>query len=390
MKLVITDGQLRNIIKEELSLFSGDSKLDYTLNFTKLVYSAKYSQRFFFNGGDMDSFNEKLKSNEITPDMINSVTFKNVKNNKEYTFKSGEYKIGSKIGIPKEVFLDNYPEVAKELINQEQNSQNNNNKSFVNKQDLQSSNDDYLKVQYLKKNESGVPQLITNILKSIYEPLGMWGENSCEDKNIIDSSQRGVGVINIYPVDNISNWSILNFFDTNYKVIGELLDMYIKYSENKNTTIDNFKDWLDFNKLEIFGPDSKHLSTLVELNRTVLESGLEREKRAIELFKDKRGIPKNSNLIKTQCLGNLDDRRSGVDFTYKGVGFQIKPYYSYTSDTRHNHLIIKTKGMKNYIWSKKLDYILFIKDHSDDLIIIQNKNYKIDYEGSYDFVTYRY
>ena len=65
----------------------------------------------------------------------------------------------------------------------------------------------------------------------IYEPLGLWGKAP----NPNDNCQTDFGVINIFPHSENDKWSVLNRFDTNFKVKKKLEFLY---AENNKQTLD--------------------------------------------------------------------------------------------------------------------------------------------------------
>ena len=107
----------------------------------------------------------------------------------------------------------------------------------------------------------GLPSLIRHQLELIYEPLGLWGKAP----NPNDNCQTDFGVINIFPHSENDKWSVLNRFDTNFKVKKKLEFLY---AENNKQTLDpmSFESWIEENRNDLFGPDGKYTKELVDLN----------------------------------------------------------------------------------------------------------------------------
>ena len=141
---------------------------------------------------------------------------------------------------------------------------------------------------------------IRSIFREIYSKLK--GSNGEPFYGVSESSpecETNEGVINFkgikYGLNNtlVSNWSILNYFDTNSKVIEYLLNEFVKVTNkdiseitelNFNKFLDSFIFWLNENKIKLFSPTSKILDDLEAANLTTVNRGIENEQRAIPIL----------------------------------------------------------------------------------------------------------
>jgi hypothetical protein len=179
------------------------------------------------------------------------------------------------------------------------------------------------------------------------------------------------------PIDPLYNtnvngqvWSILNFFDTNPKVIKQLLNWYYD-TDPQQVSLDNFKSWIVENQNDLF--DGIKLKVLVNLNFESYNKGTETENYAINHLINKLNV--SPDKIQQFCAGTGRDRKQGVDFiTIKnGVEstFQVKPLSGIKTD--ESSFIISTYKMKNY--SKKVQYLIFA--NKQDFYIFENYGYVI-------------
>lgn len=234
-----------------------------------------------------------------------------------------------------------------------------------------------LNSDFLKKGLSGFPKFIRDILFSIYK-------NNLGKNSFIEGSgdcESEIGLIDIKGT-NVpgQTWSILNFFDTNPKVIKQLIgwyrqDIFSNKEEGEVESIINFKSWIEKNKENIF--KGEKLNELVKLNLNSYTVGLKTENWAIDLLtKPPFNITKDN--IEQFCAGVSHDRKSGKDLILK-IGkvekyAQVKPlsWIKYNKET--GEFLIGTYSMQDYK-NREVDYIIF--STKKNIYVFENKNYKV-------------
>jgi len=248
------------------------------------------------------------------------------------------------------------------------------------------------------KSERKFLALVNIILDDIYskqttedgEP--MYGESVKDDK-----CKTNRGVINFkgikYGINNslVSNWSILNYFNTNSKVIAYLLRIYMKesgvtlqnFTDNFNKESKGFLEWVRDNQVEYFGPESSHLDEMEKLNLTTLTSGIEREQLAVRILLKIHNIGEDG--ITEYCPGSIEDTRYGRDLKVnsENLYYQIKPLNGTMRETENGYEI-PTHSMKKY--GNTVDRIMFISQKGN-YYIFANTDYVVSKNG--DFITFR-
>ncbi len=71
--------------------------------------------------------------------------------------------------------------------------------------------------------------------------------------NVPEGSSRNPGVINFELACGTDDWSILNYFEGNTRVLRELLKIY-KDEVSEEWNRDDFLPWIIDNKVRLFGP----------------------------------------------------------------------------------------------------------------------------------------
>lgn len=245
----------------------------------------------------------------------------------------------------------------------------------------------------LKKLNSGFPEFITKLLfEKFKDNLGLNNYiilDKKSNKYIVTSEMCESNIGLIVDVNNSSDplyntnvngqvWSILNFFDTNPKVIKQLLNWYYD-TDPQQVSLDDFKSWIVENQNDLF--DGIKLKVLVNLNFESYNKGTETENYAINHLINKLNV--SPDKIQQFCAGTGRDRKQGVDFiiTKNGVEstFQVKPLSGIKTD--ESSFIISTYKMKNY--SKKVKYLIFA--NKQDFYIFENYGYVIS--GGNNVVT---
>jgi hypothetical protein len=163
------------------------------------------------------------------------------------------------------------------------------------------------------------PEFIRKTLENIYRKKApqYWGKINTP------TCQTNFGVLNVFehPGEE-GGWSILNRFDTNYKVKNAIKEIY----DSENPTED-FQTWIWKNREKLFGENGEYTQRLVDVNKTTILSGANREETAINKLNEKFG---EGTIIKRFCSGDKRDTLKGQDLlveTPNGVfTVQVKPY----------------------------------------------------------------
>jgi hypothetical protein len=207
------------------------------------------------------------------------------------------------------------------------------------------------------------------IAKRVFGKTGNWGT---ADNPKIDC-YTNEGVINIYTFTDYSkkynvpnsNWSLINFFNTNRIILDELIKMFDKTTLEK--TIDNFLLFLE----EFFETklNTKEFEDLVLTNLRMLKKGINDE---VFTFKELTSKLKIDGELMF-CPGSKKDTRKGIDFVLtkndKIAKFQVKPFLFINEFPEATNIIVKDYPQKGYS-KKDVDYLIFKKDNT--LYIMEN------------------
>lgn len=166
------------------------------------------------------------------------------------------------------------------------------------------------------------------------------------------------GVRNVYTIGSKlgteETWSILNYFDTKREIQKKIVETY----NNDTKTELGVINWL----IEKLKNNDSFIDYLVdEIQWPSIDSGLETEKLAEEII--------GANNATFYPPGSVMDRWKGVDMTYEGINYQIKPLKSY--DEKTNTVI--TYGMRDYKDKELVHKILFVS--STKMLEFDNKGY---------------
>ena len=231
MDIIITESQLKYIIKETFNV-------DYTFDRFKPTFDPKYGPpKIFFNNS------VKVDGNKDSETEIYKFTRKD---GEEYQFDSRDISIASN-GTPFIKLSDfeiEYPEEGDKIRGMIE-LEKKNNETKVNSVDTNEIIDNPLSdinQAYFKKNISGVPQTILDSIKSVYP--SNWGKIDEE------GCKTGEGLLDIETVGVGQRWSIMNYFDTNPKVIYILTNEFL--NDHNNFTINDFKNWIQRESKKLF------------------------------------------------------------------------------------------------------------------------------------------
>jgi len=207
------------------------------------------------------------------------------------------------------------------------------------------------------------------ITKRVFNKTGNWGT---ADNPSIDC-YTNEGIINVYTFSDYSdkynvpssNWSIINFFNTNRIILDELIKMFDKTTLEK--TIDNFLLFLE----EFFETklNTKEFENLILTNLLMIKKGIGGE---VKVFKDlKEKLKINGSIM--FCPGSNADTRKGIDFILtkgdRSASFQVKPYIFINKFPEATNIIVKDYPLKGY---KKEDVNYIIFEKGNDFYIMEN------------------
>jgi len=228
-----------------------------------------------------------------------------------------------------------------------------------------------------EQNESNFdyPSFIRKTLKSIYEPLGLWGQAP----NPNEDCETGLGVINIFPHSEQDAWSVLNRFDTNFKVKNRLKNLFDQYSKTKGSEKD-FYDWIERNKVLLFGPNGKYTQQLVDLNMETIILGNKNEEYAVKILQEKFPDVR----IRRFCSGDVRDTKKGIDITVehptRSFNVQVKPYKNIflSEDPEGEDFYEVESNLKEGKYSEKnVNVFMFVNSQLEEYILFRNKKSKI-------------
>jgi len=225
---------------------------------------------------------------------------------------------------------------------------------YINIIEPEDSDQSNLNIESIQKN-TRFGKLLNTILFELYEDnLGMNDDDS------------KYGIVDIYPLNEFTSWSILNYFGGHKFVKQRLLDQFGK--TNSEQTPKEFYRWLINNKERLLktGPI---LKDLIRTNFNTYNKGTITEKYVIEKLKN---LKYN---IKYFPPGSKKDREGGVDIEINGVPYQIKELTGVSK--MEGKFYLKTPMPKNYL-GLEVKKIMLVDVSNGDFVSFPNKNYEID------------
>jgi hypothetical protein len=208
-----------------------------------------------------------------------------------------------------------------------------------------------------------VSKAITDSIKDVYKDKDYgvghsWGKNPEVENGM-------TGVLNFEVADGSRNWSIVNFFNTNPVVRAILIKEYEDYLDREGKllefNIDEFVDFITFEKDYLFNPNSEVLKKLVRANHKTWGFGRSNEDAASKYLKDLFGD--KYTVTDGGQPGTTADVLSGVDLvvtqneTGKQATYQAKPLDAWQRSPKGG-IIIKSSELKKYD-PKTVDWYIF-------------------------------
>lgn len=377
MKIVITETQL-SYIKSKVNEGNGDHPTiysDYTFNELS-VLNNKFPLVFF---GGSKNLNEEVNKYIYCYDDDNCVPKIHITDG-ENDFEFPQWDSFGKDIIKKAVTGDLYVSLS-------------NFKKFYPNHSFDTKGVKLSDVVSSIKKRYNFARNIVRTLKDIYSRERTEGGKPMYGIGEDENCKTNEGVINYrgvkYGLNNalISNWSILNYFNTNSLVITYLLKLYFKsegkslkdFGENFNSAEKNFLNWIESNKVSLFSPSSSHLDELERLNLSTLKRGIDREQDAVKIAMKIHRVGEGS--ITEYCPGSVEDTVNGRDFKVStGTEthyYQSKPLNGELKEENGKYLIY-THSMKPY--GNTVDRLIFLNDKGK-YYIFANKDYAVDKNG---------
>jgi hypothetical protein len=174
-------------------------------------------------------------------------------------------------------------------------------------------------------------------------------------------------------------WSIINYFDTNPKVMGYVLWNFKKEHKLEiKGDLDKFNKWIGDNREKLF-KNGYMFDHMVKLNFTSLKRGLKNEGKAIKIIEKLIGHREGDVIISNNIPGSTKDR-SGVDFTImksdgSKVNFQAKPLNGY--EEKDGVYVISSYKIRWIENKRNIDFFIFTSHNegevSDEVYIFENR-----------------
>lgn len=241
---------------------------------------------------------------------------------------------------------------------------------------------------------------VFNALQQLYQETSNW-----DSKSGRGPKGRG-GVVNMYQVGDFvkeiglenfegGDWSIMNYFDTNPKVMERIIMEYkLKNNLGNISNIDDFKKWIINNKKMLF-QDKSFLDQIVEINKQSYLRGLKNEIRAFDFVKSIIGDYPGLHLSSLNLPGSPKDR-SGVDFSLIKDGkeimtYQAKPFFKYEINDYNGKKTyrIYSYNIKN-LENLNVNRFVFASDGREGAIIFENRKGGFTINEKGDVIDFNY
>jgi len=238
-----------------------------------------------------------------------------------------------------------------------ENNSEDNLKGYIDISNTEDNDPKNLNIDFIQGNWR-FSKLLNKILFEIYDKNLDWNED-----------KSNYGIIDIYPLNDLTSWSVLNYFGGHKFVKERLLDNFKK--EKNNGTPKDFYLWLIKNKEKLF-KEGPILKELIRANMNTYNKGSITEKYVIDKLKNSK------YKIKYFPPGSKQDRDHGIDFEINGNTFQVKELTGMSKE--NGKLILNTPMPKNYL-DMKVENIMLVDISNGDYISFPNKNYSVDVEN---------
>jgi hypothetical protein len=236
-------------------------------------------------------------------------------------------------------------------------NENNNDelfKGYIDINELEDNDPKNLNIDFIQGNRR-FAKLLNTLLYEIYKDNLDWNEDKSK-----------YGIVNIYPLNDFTNWSILNYFGGHKFVKERLLNNFKK--ENKDGIPKEYYRWIIENKETLF-KEGPILKELIRTNMNTYNKGSITEKYVIDKLKDSKYE------IKYFPPGSRQDRDHGIDLMINGKSFQVKELTGMSEED--GKIILNTPLPKNYL-GMKVETIMLVDINTGEYVSFPNKNYRLD------------
>ena len=220
-------------------------------------------------------------------------------------------------------------------------------------------------------------QTVKQAIKDVWSNTANWGVG-----DVPEGSSREPGVINFELACGTNDWSILNYFEGNTRVLRELL---IIYSEEVSDVWnrDEFLQWIVDNKKRLFGK-GEIVEVLADVNRITQCVGERRERLGeewLEKWYEENGL--DDIRIESGCPGDTLDRTCGQDMrVFRGNGsvdyYQIKPLKKDVYKSDRFPYEVESASLPNYGYPIDVNYLFISNPDSKNpkFIVFKNEGQK--------------
>lgn len=215
-----------------------------------------------------------------------------------------------------------------------------------------------------KRQRSIYENLVRSKLESIYN-------------NFIEApgpDNKTIKFVGVQSFDSEGRWkSIINYADSNNK----LANWIVRNFECK--TFANIIDTLNREYQNLYSPDGKWFSKVIEILHETEESGIRNEVFAVEMIKKSMEESGKQCQIKRTVTDSWDDCILGIDLVleYSGKKYtcQVKPYTSMELlPGMEVYKLQTTSKVKEY----EVDYMVFVNIELKSVIVFENKGVKAE------------
>lgn len=264
--------------------------------------------------------------------------------------------IGKDLVVNDETF--NKENITEHKMKLTENTDNTIFNGYINILEPYDSNPKNLNISEIQYN-TRFSKLLNTILYELYsDNLGMNDDNS------------KYGIIDIYPLNEFTSWSILNYFGGHKFVKQRLIDQFNRTSNEK--TPKEFYRWLIENK-EVLLKTGPIIKDLIRTNFNTYNKGSATEKYVI----DKLGSLGYD--VKYYPPGSKKDREGGIDIEVNGVSYQTKELIGI--EEKDGKIYLKTPLPKNYL-GLEVKRIMLVNINTGEFVSFPNKNYKLDLQNN--------
>ena len=351
MKIIVTKHQLRTLKEQTPDNEEMISAEPLVVNYKN---RASGTWRYFFND-------------------VSGVTPEEIKNYEEIILRAdGEDDIPVNTNLLSFNFWPNLSISKKEKISEPADERPLSN-VIINNKLLYNNNFLYTQVE----SRSPFRQTVKQSIKDVWSNTDNWGMG-----NVPEGSSRNPGVINFELACGTDDWSILNYFEGNTRVLRELLKIY-KDEVSEEWNRDDFLPWIVDNKVRLFGPGNI-VKVLANENRETQCIGERRERIGEEWL---RSWYKDNGLgnvkIESGCPGDTLDRTCGQDMRiYRQDGsmdyYQVKPLKKGVYKTERFPYEVESAALPKEGYPIDVNYLFVSSPNSSNpkFIVFKNEGQK--------------